>query len=354
MSHNNSESCILLCSECFADHGLMLDAFQIGVKDESKCPNCGAVGGRKLDKNLVHRLADRFFVRGTVHKTKYGGAPIIQFNEHQKTSVSFEDHLQGDARLIEKALGVGFFYYAPRLWTVGEIEPLNSLQNAEERHQVIERILEDYPPQIFSPGDLFYRLRTNPRNPNNKLEYDSPPNEYVGSGRLDSPGYPVLYASEDMEVCIHECRVTVDDLIYVATLTPNRDLRVLDLTKSVLEDRTEFESLSLAVHMLFSAGKHSYPISRHLPNLASLSGYDGILYPSYFGMVRTGIVPYEPVSGISARRLPSFSTHVDSENVSNLAFFGRPISSGAIDILCINRVFINQVAYGISFGPVEY
>ena len=72
-----------------------------------------------------------------------------------------------------------------------------------------------------------------------------------------------MYGSQDLPVCVHECRVTAEDELYVATLSPTRDLKLLDL--SVLlreEDGTEFDSLDMAVHMLFLAGKHSYEISR--------------------------------------------------------------------------------------------
>lgn len=354
MGHINSERRILLCSECFNDHGLMLDAFRLGVKDESKCPNCGSTGGQKLDKGQITRLAYQFFVRGTIHKMDYGGAPAIQFNERQQTSVTFADHLQADARLIEQAIGVGFFHYGPRLWMVGEVEPLKGLQDSKERWKVIEKIFKEYPTRILSPGDLFYRLRIDPQDPNNKLEYDSPPNENVGQGRLDSVGYPALYASQDMEICIHECRATADDLIYAATLTPNRKLRVLDLSTHIKENKTEFESLDMAIHMLFLAGEHSYSISRYLAKSSRKCGFDGIVYPSYFSLIRTGTIPFETMLGISIRRIPDFSTHVRIQTLSNFALFGRPIAAGVIDVVCINRVLINQVAYGISFGPVEY
>ena len=48
---------------------------------------------------------------------------------------------------------------------------------------------------------------------------------------------------------VHECRVTVEDDLYMATLTPLRDLRLLDLTAVPEEDVTEFDSLDMAVHM---------------------------------------------------------------------------------------------------------
>jgi hypothetical protein len=332
----------------------MLNAFRQGVNDSCPCPQCGSSTGKKLDAPRASRLAFEFFVRGTLHRTKFGGAPVLQFNAHQKTSVTFEEKLQEDAKLIADAIGIGFFHYGPRLWMVGEVEPLKSLESPEERKGVLARILTEYPTRRLNPGDLFYRLRINPCRPAQEAEYDSPPDELIGRGRLDSSDVPVLYASQDLEVCIHECRATVDDLIFVATLTPNRELRVLDLTELLEEDATEFESLDMAVHMLFLAGEHSYEISRALAREAQEKGLDGIVFPSYFSMIRTGAIPFETVYGLSVRRLPPFRERVLAQTIRNLAFFGRPISAEAIKIECVNRVVINHAAYGLSYGPVEY
>jgi hypothetical protein len=136
---------IVLCSNCFTNHGLQLDAFKIGIDSNSICPNCSCREGRKLDKELVNRLAFRFFVRGSFHRTEYGGAPIIQFNEHQTTSISVSPLLQPDVQLIESAIGVGFFYYGPRLWMVGEVEPLKALIKPNKRAAVIKQILTKFP-----------------------------------------------------------------------------------------------------------------------------------------------------------------------------------------------------------------
>jgi hypothetical protein len=49
-----------------------------------------------------------------------------------------------------------------------------------------------------------------------------------------------MYGSQDLEVCLHECRMTVDDLAYVASLSPTRDITLLDLSALLKEDVTEF------------------------------------------------------------------------------------------------------------------
>jgi hypothetical protein len=346
----------LLCSNCFSDEGLKLDAIQIGILSGENCPNCKSKDGRKLDKETLEQLADRFFVRGTTTKFYYGAAPLLQFNELQynnNCNVQLPSWLHQDKTLIENALKIGFFHYGPRYWMMGEVEPLKDLQITKKRSSVINRILSECPSQILSQEISFYRLRKNPKAPENILEYDSPPNKYLGQHRLDSPKLPVLYASQDLEVCIHECRVTVEDNLYVATLVPNKDLRLLDLTEVLEEECTEFESLGMAVHMLFRASKHSYKISRKIALAAQVKGFDGLIYPSYFSDIRIGTMPFQTANGLPVRRFPSQREYKKFNNVQNIALFGRPISKNIITVKSINKLFINTIVHGFSFGPAK-
>ncbi|WP_205686944.1 RES family NAD+ phosphorylase [Chitinophaga rhizosphaerae] len=194
----------------------------------------------------------------------------------------------------------------------------------------------------------------NPQDPHQPEQYDSPPDRFLGHGRLDSANFPVLYGSQDAEVCIHECRVSVEVEIYMATIEASKDLCFLDLTEILSEDGTEFESLDLAIHFLFLAAKHSYKISRDIAKVAKSAGYDGIIYPSYFSLVRTGAMPFETVLGISTRKLGEFKDRAQGHIIQNMAIFGRPIKDGKLHVRCINRAVLNRVFYGISFGPVQY
>src|SRR5258708_39567480 len=103
---------------------------------------------------------------------------------------------------------------------VGEVEPLKALQDSSTRAEVITRILNEYPTTEIATDQFLYRIRRDPKRPEQFDEYDSPPLSMTGAGRLDSSGLPVLYCSQDLQVCIHECRVTADDNLFVATLTP--------------------------------------------------------------------------------------------------------------------------------------
>ena len=346
----------LLCSACFQDKGLRLDAQRLGRDGDTPCPNCGATSGKRLDREQLGWLAGRFFVHGTLHRPRYGGYPALQFNEHRypETEVQFPQWLQRDAALITETLKIGIFHYGPRFWMFGEIEPLKALLRRRTRPRIIERILTEFPVKPLLPADVFYRLRIGPKEAADPREYDSPRAELRLSGRLNSAGHPVIYGSQDLEVCVHECRATVEDLTYVAAMSPTRNLRLLDLTKLLKEDGTEFESLDLTIQMLFLAGKHSYRICREIALAARGAGFHGLVYPSYFTLARTGGMPFPTVYGISVRRFPSQTEAIQALTIPNLALFGRPIEDGTVSLRSINRLQLNRVDYDILFGPAAY
>lgn len=343
----------LLCSDCFHDEGLRLSSVRIGQRDMSKCPNCGSQRGMKLSRKAIAALARQFFVRGTIRRFEYGASPAVQFNKHRTTSIDVTPWLGPDLRLIERTLHVGFFYYGPRLWMAGEVEPLKALQKTESRGEVISRVLNEYPVRILNNDECFYRLRKAPANPGGFDQYDAPPIEMLGRGRFETAEFPILYGSQDLEVCLHECRAAADDELYIATLVPLRELKLLNLADVLWEENvTEFESLDMALHMLFLAGPHSYEISREIASAAQKSGFDGLVYPSYFTLLRTGAMPFETISGVSHRKFAELHEHIRKNTISNLALFGRPIADGSVKVQCINRVILNKVEYKLSYGPL--
>jgi hypothetical protein len=348
---------VVLCSDCFEDEGLRIDANKIGLELSEECPNCKSSDGKKLTRKLSQGLAWRFFVSGTTVRCDYGAAPVIQCNEYHygKSDIRPSHWLENDIKLIEEAAKVGFFYYGPRLWMVGEVEPLKDLQQESSREGIIERVLQEYPEKLIASGTKFYRLRINPNNPADPKEYDSPPLEFSGNGRLDSSELSVMYGSQDIDVCIHECRASTDDDIYVATFKTLRELRLLDLTHVLEEDNTEFESLDMAIHMLFLAKSHSYEISRAIAKAAEKTGFDGVIYPSFFSLIRTGGHPFETSYGLSLRRFhPESEKYSSAYTIKNFALFGHPLRTEIVKTCSINRLIITQVGYQGHFGPVEY
>ncbi|TVM15891.1 RES domain-containing protein [Oceanidesulfovibrio indonesiensis] len=341
------------CSNCFQDQGLKLDARQIGTQDRSNCPRCGVKDGFKLNNDDLIALAHRFFVWGSLLRVDYGAAPLIQFNEHQKTSIKVSHWLSDDIKIFEEILDIGFFHYGPRLWMLGEIEPLKMLQNIETRASTIEELFALYPSKSLSHSNLFYRIRVAPDDPTNIAQFDSPPNEFSGHGRFCSKNLPILYASPDLQVCIHECRVKADDEVFVATMRPEKELKLFDLSVAPEENVSEFDSFDIAMHMLFMAGEYSYEITKDIAKFAMSNGYDGIIYPSYFTNLRMGLMPLPTAYGVSVRLFPEFKQHNSDLTIPNLAIFGRPVLQKKLKIDCINKLIISKAEYSFHFGPIE-
>lgn len=105
----------VLCAGCFNDHGLRLDAAQIGFVHALACPNCGAVGTKKLNRYFLVMLTDRFFVQGSFSRQKYGGCPSVQFNDRRESDYAAPPWLRQDVALISEKANVGIFDYGPRL-----------------------------------------------------------------------------------------------------------------------------------------------------------------------------------------------------------------------------------------------
>ncbi|PJL20168.1 RES family NAD+ phosphorylase [Stenotrophomonas maltophilia] len=178
-----------------------------------------------------------------------------------------------------------------------------------------------------------------------------PPSNVPQDGRLSSDGLPVMYASPLIDLCVHECRYTIEDDLFVASLNPRRQLRLLDLTVVLEEDATEFESLDMAVHMLFLGGRGAYDAARAIARAAKDGGYDGLVYPSYFSSHYHGERPFQTVYGITRRRFSGAEAYERSLSVPNLALFGYPIAEGMVEVDSINRLVINRVAYEFHHGP---
>ncbi|MES2799309.1 MAG: RES family NAD+ phosphorylase [Bacteroidota bacterium] len=316
-----------ICTTCFESEGIKLTALKYGLQNPLQCKNCNSIEGKLLSNEDLYNIAQDYFVHGSFYYSEYGGAPIIQFNEYQTTNVKFSKYVKSDIKIFERALGVGFFYYGPRMSYFGEIEPLQNLKKSSSSQEVLDEIISKFPQKEISQNDTFYRLRTKPEKPHLIREYDSPNLNKSGKGRLDSTDFSVLYASTDIEICLHECRVSILDELYVAKLRPTKTLRILDLTAHIEEEGTEFESLGLSIFYLFRAEDHSYEICRQISKHAYASGFDGIQFPSYFNKVKTA-------------------------NYSNIAIFGRPVEKGLLTVESIDRVQINTVDYGYSYGPL--
>jgi hypothetical protein len=233
-------------------------------------------------------------------------------------------------RLLFEKTGFGFRYNGPRTYLIGEVYPLVNLRDANTQDAAADEVVHQFPRRTLATGETFYRLRKGIERgkQDSSAEYDSPPAiKHLEGGRLDTQDFPVLYGSQDLEICVHECRVTIADDCYVATLNVLRPLVLLDLSANVIEEsKTPFESLSLAMHFIFAAKKHSYHIAQVIARAAKRTGLDGIIFPSYFSALR-------------------------GNAIQNIGLFGYPIADRSLEVLCINKLFLDRAKYETRLGP---
>src|SRR5574344_54571 len=332
----------IACSECFTDEGIRTIAMELGIKSGTKCPNCKSRKGIKLNQGSVDDLMNSYFVNGSWNKCEYGGAAILEMNKYQKKGQIKKNpkNLNKDYKLLEMISKNSIFINSPKTYLVGTNMTLEELEDYKTRDKKINEIINKFPQKIITTKERLYRIRIYPKSPLSKKEYDSPQKEFVKHhGRFDSVKLPVQYLSFDKELCIHECRATSEDEILLCTLSPRKELKMLDLTVQIKENYyDESTSVNVALSQLFHASKNSYNICRRIAIIAKSKGFDGIIYPSYFDSIRNNI--YENKNSI------------DNLKKYNIASFGHPIKDGIVKILSIDRVQILGVKYELQYGPV--
>jgi hypothetical protein len=60
-------------------------------------------------------------------------------------------------------------------------------------------------------------------------------------------------------------------------------------------------------------------VKLQLCRVARRAGFDGVIYPSYFSLLRTGGLPFETVLGMSQRRFPQAAEYERAKIIPNLA-----------------------------------
>lgn len=353
---NNIFSKHLLCSNCFNNHGLRVNAFIFGVSSKKPCSNCNTSHGKKLCRNKIIKLADMFFVQGTQVKLDYGGAPSIQFNQSRYGSSDndFPEAFKKDMSIISEKAKIGFFHYGPHLWAVGINQFLEKLQDSTERTKAILNLISKSSSIRLESGYSFVRLRIKPDNPFDNQEYDSPP-AGKGSGRFDSLYLPILYGSENYNICIHECKTHIDDLSYIAVLKLNRSVTLINLNYIEEEGWVHLvESIQTGLTLLLNAGEHSYEISREVARAIKDAGFDGIVYPSYYSAAQLGRERFETVLGMPASKFYKPGIYEKAKNIENLALFGHPVKEGTVTVESINRLWLKAVDYDFFLGPIEH
>lgn len=116
-------------------------------------------------------------------------------------------------------------------------------------------------------------------------QFDFARPEFVGEGRYNHAGRPVLYLGDSKETCFHELRRV---RCVIAEISLLGDIKVLDLATPYYNHRDQSDLLdALAFSALLStpqeeAGyqKPAYIFSRFVADCARSAGFDAIQYPS--------------------------------------------------------------------------
>jgi RES domain len=334
----------LLCSNCFHDIGLKLEAQRIGRwrRPNKSCPNCASRDGYTLDSKTLHALQRQFFSRATAPNQFRDDIAVLGLVEddppYTDIGLTLRPEAQADWDLIQSKVGGRLFYRSPRLFFLG-------ITNHFGLHQSLPKdvVRNDIVPKLrfteIDPVAPFYRIRVNLTDANkfDEGQYDSPPKPRRRRfGRFDNPKLPLLYASPNLQVCIHECKVTLADDIFVATVAPTRTLRLLDLSGNY--DQPEFidpfdDLLWFFRGLMNTSLPHVYRYCRRIAQtIKEMTDADGFLYNSY----------YTNVAGDTGGK------------AINYALFGHPISEGKLRIVSINTIRLNRITYDYHLGPLFY
>lgn len=145
-----------------------------------------------------------------------------------------------------------------------------------------------------------------------------PDRKYIGDGRANFSGIPVLYLGSSEKVAISEVRPWIDSEISLSILKINTDLKALNLTEGHKNSSFGFLSLSddpyerlktpeqkekavwTDIDAAFSRpvdksdDKNSYLPTQALSEIFSDSGYDAIIYRSNFDVNGINVAIFDP------------------------------------------------------------
>ncbi len=332
----------VLCSNCFKNLGISVEAEKIGHASPCNCPRCGAVAGMKLTQENLRTLQTNFFVAGS-RVSAYYPSPIGMGGAELSTS-EFEPNTWADYLLLKENTGVELFWYGPPLWRLGHsilrekvrarLKPAEyqwPLDVGQETtvEQLWDEAIAVLKPVVLNEGDKLFRARVLAKNPLNVLEYDSPPPDLIKPSRFNDSSHQVFYGAFDLETCLLELKLDPSEIVRnevtAARFRLKKPLRVLNLCDIVRGELDFVERVALIDGLLFPHERDYFmtqSLSRHIDKL----GFDGILHPSAFRYI----------GDLEAR---------------NLAIFDAPVQDGRMELLDINAVTIGSLKYNVRFGP---
>lgn len=322
------------CPKCFSNWGFQQVVASHADLPKAACPQCFQAGPL-LSREKLADAVQVFFVEGSyVAETM---APVYQVNSSNSHPAKFDATLERDAKLACSLTSEVIFDYGPPLWRIGEVDLKYAFDEGGEMREAAARDFVANAPRVeLQTGTRFFRIRKSPKADETittPAAFDPPPDSLERSpGRWDDGQTPVLYASDDIELCLHECRVMIADEAVVASLRTARPLILLDLTTEFLSSAaTPFEDPGIFARFL-SLSRHDQWLdhARTVARAAKSAGLDGIRYTSYYAQAK------------------------HHANALNVALFGRVLEAGVLTIDSVNRLRLTDARYQFAFGPVLY
>jgi hypothetical protein len=334
----------MLCSDCFRNEGLRLEAEKVGLKDSKPCPECGKTTGAKLDEEKLGDLVDRFFKEGS--RTWEDRTPRFRSNyTHSPVPLDFDQWLDEDGKKIQEEHDLARFRAsARRLGHTALYKEIKAVIEDRTATVALATRLEAPFSKIFGTansslvyrGTKLYRVRTDPPSVTKPTDFDSPPDSIRREpGRFDRLGFPVFYGAFDVDTCLYERGVQAGQEIVLATLKAVRDIPVLDLDMVVgppsfsPPDKGLIDMAYYLKARLSSKEKEDYEVLRHFAEFLRSQDQSGIQYGSF----------YREVS--------------KNKSAMNIAIFGFPIAEGMLELLSVNRIRLSTVSFDYYLGPLS-
>lgn len=323
----------IACSDCFANEGLRRTMRARGVRSDAPCVRCGSSRGSRLDREALEDGAREFFVDGSILAETL--APVYQVNASNPCPAALDPTVAADAALVRELVGLVVFDYGPPLWQLGYTDHYHDVVEGDPQ-SAARALVRKAEAITVATGTPLHRIRRNlEMDPTvtDPATFDPPPDGVARQpGRWDDLASPVLYVSDDLELCLHECRVTLSDEIVLATLAPTRDLTLLDVSGGFgVDGPTRFQDGGLFADFMPRSRREEWlSICRAVAGAACEAGYDGVRYTSYYSFA------IAEVPGL------------------NLALFGRPLRAGLLELRSVNRVRLTTMTYGFALGPALY
>src|SRR6267142_3417841 len=335
----------ILCSKCFKNAGISVEAEKIGCASAPECPRCGAPAGAKLTEENLLRLQDNFFIGGS-RVSAYYPSPI-GLGGAELSETQFEPNTWTDYLLIKEHTGRELFWYGPPLWRLGhsllreKVEarlkpddydwPL-SVGQETTLEELWDEAISILKPMVLERGKRLFRARMLAKKPLKTFEYDSPPADLVRPGRFNDSIHRVFYAAFDIDTCLLELKLGPSEIVRhevtVAQFVLKQPLRVLnlcDIDNIGLEHADFVDRMALLDGLLFPH-ERDYFMTQSLSRHIEKRGFEGILHPSAF-------------------------KYIANREARNLTVFGAPMNDGRIELLDVNAVTIESVTYDLRFGP---